>query len=392
MTFFRITSGPVRRRSFQTAVLLVLFFLAGLPAGRCADAVEQSAESWRIEAERWVEAEAIFHSDSCWLGGDGATSVDLGGGRVLWLFGDSFIAAAGVNDRKSSSLVRNTIAVQTGYDPVAASMDFVWKTEAGGPVAFFHKKGDTWYWPASGIVLGRRLLVFLMEIRFAGNALGFESCGWKAAWIDNPQAAPDQWHLTWLISPQQQGLVVGAGNPVLENGYLQVFAADGKDRSVYLVRWPEAAARAGTLTSPQWWAGDQSGWVSAPTDKDNPEPIFADGQMEFTVARQSLPQRFLRVQTASFFNPCLAVSTASSLTGPWSTALCFFTPPEQGDPELLIYAGKFHPMLRGAEMVFSYVANTTSADRLFSDMTIYFPIMVKGRIVGQETSGRGGLP
>jgi hypothetical protein len=384
MTYSRMTIGSVRRRVLQTGFLLVLFFLAGLPAGRCGEV--QGERPWHIEAGRWVEAEAIFHSDPRWLGGDGATSVDLGDNRVLWLFGDSFVAPPEVSDRKSSALVRNSIAVQTGYDPVGAAMAFAWKTEAGGPVAFFHKQGETWYWPASGIMLGRHLLVFLMEIRPAGNALGFESCGWKAAWIDNPGEAPDRWHITWLISPQRQGLVAGVGSPVLENGFLYVFAADGGDRTVYLVRWPEQAARSGTLTAPQWWTGELSGWAGAPANGRQLQPVFTDGQMEFSVARQLPGRGYLRVQTADFFNPCLAVSTAPGLTGPWSTAACFFAPPEQGNPELLIYAGKSHPMLRGADMVFSYVVNTTSADRLFSDMTIYFPVLLKGRRAGQQPS------
>lgn len=381
MIFSKITIGSVRVRALLAGIAFTLAVLAGVPAGRCADAADQRASAWRIEAERWVEAEAIFHSDSRWLGGDGATSVDLGGNRVLWLFGDSFIDLSGTGARRSSALVRNTIAVQTGYDPVAASMEFAWKMKAAVPAAFFDKQGDTWYWPASGILLGKRLLVFLMEIRSAGNDLGFESSGWKAAWIDNPEEAPGRWNLTWLISPQHQGLVVGAGNPILEDGFLQVFAADGKDRSVYLVRWPEAAARAGTLTAPQWWAGDQSGWVSAAAGEKRLTPVFTEGQMEFSVEYQPRLRRCLRVQTGSFLNPCLAVSTAPAVTGPWPAAACFFTPPEQGDPELLIYAGKSHPGLRGPDMVFSYVVNTTSADRLFSDMSIYFPVLLKGKFV-----------
>ncbi|MEW6076291.1 MAG: hypothetical protein AB1724_00620 [Thermodesulfobacteriota bacterium] len=385
MTFFGTTIGPLRRRAFQTAVLLVLLLLAGLPDGRCGEV--RGETSWHIEAERWPAAEAIFRSDPRWLGGDGASSVDLGGNRVLWLFGDSFVAPAGISDRKSSALVRNSIAVQTGYDPALASMAFAWKTEPGGPVAFFHKKGETWYWPSSGIMLGRSLLVFLMEIRPAENALGFESCGWKAAWVSNPGDPPDRWRMTWLISPQYRELVAGVGSPILENGFLQTFAADGSDRTIYLVRWPEAAARAGTLTAPQWWTGAVSGWAGGEDDTRPPRPVFTDGQMEFTVVRKPPAGDFFRVQTASFLNPCLAASTAPCLFGPWTTAICFFSPPEQGNPELLIYAGKFHPMLRGADMVFSYVINTTSADRLFSDMTIYFPVMLKGRIVKQSAPG-----
>jgi hypothetical protein len=84
-------------------------------------------------------------------------------------------------------------------------------------------------------------------------------------------------------------------------------------------------------------------------------------------------------------NPCLAMASAVSMTGPWSAQTCFFTPHEQGSPKLLIYAGKSHPMLKGADMVFTYVVNTTKEDLLFNDMSIYFPTMLKGRIVSDRT-------
>jgi len=44
-------------------------------------------------AAPWPEADRLFHSDPHWLGADAAFSVDLGLGRVLWLFGDSFVAS-----------------------------------------------------------------------------------------------------------------------------------------------------------------------------------------------------------------------------------------------------------------------------------------------------------
>ncbi len=356
--------------------------LIGLGLGFAANAfgqADQEAFPYSIEAQRWEAAEKIFHSDRHWLGGDGASSVDLGHGRVLWLFGDSFIDLSGSGSRRTSDLVRNSIAVQTGYDPTRAEMRFFWKIKNEKPAAFFERKGDHWFWPGSGIMVGKRLLIFLMEIRSAENALGFESCGWKAVLIDYPQNPPDRWVLTYLISPQKNDLVVGSGNPLIKEGFLQVFATDSKSRGVYLVRWPEHSALAGTLTLPQWWAGDR-GWVSLQTEGANPCPIMADGQMEFTVEYLPQHQRYLRIQTLSMINPCLAMSTAEALTGPWAKQTCFFAPPEQGMPELLLYAGKSHPMLAGADLVFTYSVNTTSEDRLLQDMSIYFPVVLKGEI------------
>jgi hypothetical protein len=304
----------------------------------------------------------------------------LGHGRVLWLFGDSFIELSGSGARQTSDLVRNSIAIQTGYDPTNAEMQFSWKMKGVKPAAFFSLAGDHWFWPASGIMISKRLLIFLMEIKAAGNAFGFEVCGWKAVLIDNPQKTPDHWILTYLKSPQKQGFVVGSGNPVLENGFLQVFAADYRDRALYLVRWPERSAVAGTLVRPQWWAGDKAGWIG-PEDTDvKPRSIIAKGQMEFSVEYVAQLKSYFQIQTLSILNPCLAISTAKALTGPWSSHICFFTPSELGMPGTLIYAGKSHPMLFGADLVFTYVVNTTEEDRLLKDMSIYFPIMLKGRI------------
>ena len=381
MIFFKTTINVIRRRVIAAGLVFFLALPAVLPAGRCADITDRTSLPPRIAVEPWPAGEAVFHSDPRWLGGDGATSVDLGDGRILWLFGDSFVDPSGSGKRRSSSLVRNTVAVQTGFDPITASMKFAWKTKSGKPVAFFPDSGDTWYWPASGILLDKRLLVFLMTVRSADNDLGFEACGWKAVWIDNPQDQPEGWNMIRLISPQQPAMVVGLGTPILENEFLYVFAADGQDRSTYLVRWAVAAAIAGTLTAPQWWAGAEAGWITCPAGRDRLRPVFTDGQMEFSVTVDAEPRRYCRIQTGSLLNPCLSVSTAPSLTGPWTDGVCFFTPPEVGPSDLLIYAGKAHPALGGAGLVFSYVVNTTDPERLLTDLTLYFPALLKEKIM-----------
>jgi hypothetical protein len=363
-------------RSILLGIVLCLAGLCLSPAGNSF----QELPPYRIAAQRWEEGEKIFRSDSHWLGGDGATSVDLGQGRVLWLFGDSFIDLSGSGVRRTSGLVRNSIAIQTGYDPTSAGMQFFWKMKGTKPAAFFSLAGDHWYWPASGIMISKRLLIFLMEVKMANNVLGFETCGWKAVRIDNPQRKPNQWILTYLKSSQKQGFVIGSGNPVVENGFLQVFATDFRNRAIYLVRWPERSVAAGALVRPQWWAGEKAGWTGSKDTEDTPHSIIAKGQMEFSVAYRPQLKSYLQIQTLSIMNPCLAASAAKTLTGPWSSHNCFFTPPEQGVPNTLIYAGKSHPMLCGADMVFTYIVNTTKEYRLLKDMSIYFPVMLKGRI------------
>ncbi|MBA3027650.1 MAG: DUF4185 domain-containing protein [Desulfobacteraceae bacterium] len=376
-TFFARSMNP---RRILLGIALCLALLGFSPVIHALDGAGQAESAFRIEAEPWEEAEKIFRSDSRWLGGDGASSVDLGHGRVLWLFGDSFIDLSGSGVRKADGFVRNSIAIQTGYDPSKARMQFFWKKKGTEPSGFFSLSGDHWFWPSSGIMVGKRLLIFLMEIQTAENDLGFDISGWKAVMIENPKKSPDQWRVIPLISPRKQSLIVGSGTPILEKGFLHVFAADSRDRAVYLVRWPESAALAGTLTAPLWWTGEKTGWVGPEDTGVKPQRIMEKGQMEFTVEYVPELKTYVQVQTLSIMNPCLALSTALSITGPWSSQTCFFAPPEQGVASNLIYAGKSHPMLVGADRVFTYVVNTTKEENLLKDMSIYFPILLKGCI------------
>jgi hypothetical protein len=73
-----------------------------------------------IQATPWTEADALFRSDPRWLGSDGAYSIDLGDGRVLWLFGDTFISTSFLNTRRLAKMIRNSVGVQTGYEPSTA--------------------------------------------------------------------------------------------------------------------------------------------------------------------------------------------------------------------------------------------------------------------------------
>jgi hypothetical protein len=111
----------------------------------------------------WADAERLFRGDRAWLGGDAAFSVDLGQGRVLWLFGDSFVSPDASGSRSGAAMPRNTIAIQHGYDPTQATIDFHYRRDPSGtPTAFFASQGDgTWLWPGPGARLGGVLVLFL---------------------------------------------------------------------------------------------------------------------------------------------------------------------------------------------------------------------------------------
>jgi hypothetical protein len=130
-------------------------------------------------ARAWPEADQLFHREPRWLGADAAFSVPLGGERVLWLFGDTFIATSNALERRASRMVRNTIAVQRGLDPSTADIEFQW---GSGPSSWIADEPQRWFWPQHGVRLpAGPLVLFFSSVRSTPDeGFGFEADGWIA--------------------------------------------------------------------------------------------------------------------------------------------------------------------------------------------------------------------
>jgi len=117
-----------------SARLAALLLVAG-----CA-----SAPQPRV-ASSWPEADVLFTQDPHWVGADDAYSVDLGHGRVLWLFADTLIDPSGRHARPGAVMIRNSVAIQDGYDPAQARIAFAWgRSGTGAADSFFAAEGDDW--------------------------------------------------------------------------------------------------------------------------------------------------------------------------------------------------------------------------------------------------------
>src|SRR5262245_42976457 len=166
-----------------------------------------------ITAAPWPEADALFRRDERWLGGDAAITVALEGDRLLWLFGDSFIAKPGEHSRSGARMVRNSVGLQQGLDPSRAEMVFFFgRSPDGTPASFFAEQGPFWFWPGHGVLLEGALTLFLTRIEAdPGSALGFRVSGWSAVRVEEPDAPPDRWQPRALTVPDTGAIgIVGA--------------------------------------------------------------------------------------------------------------------------------------------------------------------------------------
>jgi hypothetical protein len=358
---------------------LLCFVLAA-----CGRSGSEAPSNPAPSAQAWPEADALFHQDPRWLGADGAYSVDLGDGRVLWLFGDTLVATSPANLRSQSTLVHNTVAIQTGYNPSNASIAFHWATSAGKPAAVFAATGGEWFWPAHGAMVDGRLVIFLSRVTSADNGLGFQGVGWAAVRIDSPAGDPANWAPVTLATPNETLGVTFGETALVRSGFLYVFGAEDVSHAVYLVRWPTGAVAEGDLSAPEWWT--PSGWIAQASLSALPAPLFADGSTELSVQPDPRGPGWLEVQTAGFGAATLDLRTSSDVTGPWGTLTVFYTPPESQIPNVLIYAGKGHPEQVGAQLVATYAANSSDSGAIVADTNLYYPKFVRANWVTADAT------
>jgi len=340
-----------------------------------------------VAGESWPAADALFHADPRWLGADAAYSIDLGKDRVLWLFGDTFVATSDKHVRAEAEMVRNTIGIQTGSDPTTATMAFHWRTDPdGSPASYFAEDGALWMWPGHGVRLGesRPLVIFLSIVRpTPGEGLGFGSGGWRAVLIEHPDEDPADWVPRAIeIGDTPFDAVAGAA-VVRQDGWIVTLAArfEGTHEG-YLARIREEDAVAGAAT-PEWWAGSR-GWVAESALDGKPHTVIEDAGAESSLHFDAKLGRWIHVASQGFGATTIGVRVAEQLEGPYSSAAIAFTPPESNGKDPFVYAAKAHPEIDTGDGSLAVTYATNSFD-FFALATpagarLYWPRFVRVRV------------
>jgi hypothetical protein len=339
----------------------------------------------------FTEAEVLFHRDPRWLGADAALSIPLGDGRTIWLFGDTFIAKSNAHVRSESAMVRNTVAIQTGEDLRTASIMFHWGQKSdGSPASFFPKRGQHWYWPGHGIRLDEGpLVIFLYAIvATPGQGLGFASAGYAIAVIDDPDASVETWSPRIVdVAPSSFDAIPATA--VVQDGEHIVAVAIRQEgtHAGALVRYPSYLLAQGDVDSAEWWAGEERGWTpESSLGEGGPAFVLDDAGAECSLHWDERSGSFIHIASYGFGASTIGLRTAPALTGPWSSQVVVYRPPESDDPQPFVYAAKAHPELVGpdaADLIVTYATNSFEFGDLFTQEgahSLYWPRVVLVRL------------
>lgn len=129
------------------------------------------------DAPSW---EAVFQRTEGWTGADGINTADLLDGRILWIFGDTWIGdIQQVRHAPNSGLVNNTLAVHekpntvNWMPPDTNAVRFFWGQSGQKNQVWIRPDpgdGPGWYWQAgNGLVVkdgsgNSRLLFFMSKL------------------------------------------------------------------------------------------------------------------------------------------------------------------------------------------------------------------------------------
>lgn len=380
---------------------LLIPIVCGLTIGLSSafsDAHATSVESPLSDVEK---VNFAFRGAKHWKGSDGAMTVRIGDGKILWLFGDTWIK--GLGDGASRTMINNSVAIEERpvwtkgsriymgmrdtFDRLKildATWTFWYRGTPDKPESMFKPKEEgTYYWPGCGATNSSdKLFLILKKIRPKKNAdplFAFDWFGEDLVVVSNRDVPPSGWtYKTIPISSERHEVQFGLGC-MSDNEYLYSLC--------YLQETPNAQKK--TILARILWADLESAknweyFCGSDNAKQTPwnadfhaaKNLFPDGGPEISLFHHNGLGCYVCVYQAPFSNQVIA-RFSRKVEGPYSAPLVLYDVPPivlHGGKKALVYAGKAHEHLSTeAQIGFTYCANPGGIEDHKANPGIYFP-------------------
>jgi len=343
----------------------------------------------RISVHVLPEYDALFNRSAGWTGADGAYTVDLSEGRILWLFGDTWYGEIRDGHHHNAVIVNNSIGIQRGKSPPNAVVSFYsGKAPSGKPLAFIRPAdGRGWFWIYDGVRVGKGLYLFLVRLERTADrqSFGFKIIGSQLAQLINPAGSPENWRWLQQNIPWSRFSATGDtlfGSSVLkENQFIYIYGTteivngEMRRKSMILARVP--ATQLGQFDRWRFYSGGQ--WEA---DFNKSSGLCSDMANEFSVSFLAAIGKYVLVYSEKGISKNIVVRFAPEPWGPWSEPRRIYACPEADrSTNVFCYAAKGHPDLSDApdELIVTYVANSLDFEKVAADATLYRPRFLRVR-------------
>lgn len=358
---------------------------ANFPRSQLAVSTRDAGLSFTVEIAQ--DYNRLFYREDGWTGSDIAFSLPLLDGRILWLFGDTWIGKIREGRHTDSTMVNNAIGIQQGLDPATARLEFFHGYKDGKPAAFIRPAdGIGVFWLShGGIHTDSGLYLFLSQIvDVPGDTSiwGFRAISIVMAKITNPLDDPNRWQVEQIKLPWAQfgpaGNSKAFGMPLLREGnVVYLYGLEHKPFNRYLL---VGRANVASLEDFSTWEFYTNGhWQP---DFRKASRLCNHMGAELSVSYLPRFKRYVMVYTKDGLSEKILMRFATSPVGPWSAPVTIYRTPEMGwDKTYFCYAAKAHPELsrQDDELIVSYVCNSNDFWKMAADARIYFPKFLRIR-------------
>ena len=305
-----------------------------------------------------------------WTGADGAMSILLPDGRVVWDFSDTFLGFVNSDGSRPSGqpLINNTVVVQQ----TGALVQTLHGGTAQSPSALIVPGDqDAWYWVGQMAVEGDRLRVFVIEfIRTGPGIFDFK-------WLGNAIASfvlPDLTLENVVPAHSENNVMYGAA--LLEDGgHTYIYGTEdvsGTEKYLHIAR-----VTVGNLLG-AWEFYTGTGWSSEPTASARLLKGVGNG---FGVVKVGNQFRLFTMDTLIAFSDELVMYSANNPAGPFGRRTHIYSTPESRHG-LFTYDAHVHPEFTDANgrLLLSYDVNSFDFNDLLADVDNYRPRFIRVKI------------
>ena len=304
-------------------------------------------------------------------GGDGTYSVPLPDGRIVWIFGDTFIG--GVNEDNTRQLqdpkfIRNSVVVQDGD-----SVRTLFQTIDGQKASFAiprtdgkqESENDRWLWPGDGLIENGLLKIFYSE--FTQQDTGMWGFRWEGTWIGS-YSLPGLEELDLQKLYDRKDTPIHFGHAVfVDDTHTYVYGA-GDIKNPYAARYPNGNVNGA------WEFYTGGSWTNDITRAMPMDDIGISEQ--FSVFK--LKNTCILLTQMGELGPDIYSFTSDTPYGPWDNKQLLYTIPlPDSAHNLITYNALAHPhLIRDHNLLVSYNTNSTELRDHYRDASIYRPRFV----------------